>query len=50
MNIPIYVKPKGKSKYTFVNVFASNHAMETVIETLAKRLDEELNKTKSLHK
>jgi hypothetical protein len=45
-NIPFAVKPKRKANTVFVDVFTSGHAMQTVIETLADRLWEEMAQPK----
>jgi hypothetical protein len=48
LNIPIAVKAKNKLRFN--SPFTSNYAKEIVIDGLAGRLSEELNKDELLHK
>jgi len=44
LNIPIAVKSRKKDSIKYVDPFTSNYAMGIVIDVLAEKLSEELNK------
>lgn len=43
LNVPVGIRPKGKSKYQFMCAFASSHALETVVRRLTDSLWDKLN-------